>query len=357
MYIFLLKERYHIDLSSQIFLTSFSIHLNKLILRARLNRTIENPLSETLRVSSPLIFDMAVYIGLDLMDRFNIEISKDEIAFLAIHIGSELDRRSSNDKLLKAILLCPNYLSISDNIFNQLHKFFGNQLEFTQNFETVDELKKFTFEHTDDDIILFTTIPINFTSRMKIINISPINLELQLNEIQNIVSKHQEFLKRRNYETAIKQYFNPKLFNLLSSSYNKKQVINLMSAQLKNEGYVLDNFEENVWKRESAASTSFGNIAIPHSTVNDSIKTGIAISIIPNGITWNNNEVKLVLLISIRESDLGHFRGLYEALISLFSEQEILSKVQKCCSFDDFMNLIQNSISNDNLSEMPSSEI
>ena len=93
-------------------------------------------------------------------------------------------------------------------------------------------------------------------------------------------------------------------------------------------------------KREQAATTAFGQIAIPHSMKMDCEKTGLAIAISPAGIQWGTQRVHIVLLIAINEKDSHLFKELYEALILLFSDPSILEVLRQCKTFEEFTNVI-----------------
>ena len=91
-----INSLYMIDLSSDTFTTPFSLHLKNLLFRAEKGRFTSNPMADTIRNNSPVVFDIAIYISLDLMDRFHININEDETAFLAMHVGAEIERQADN---------------------------------------------------------------------------------------------------------------------------------------------------------------------------------------------------------------------------------------------------------------------
>ena len=84
-------------------------------------------MAETIKNNSPLIFDIAIYISLDLAERFSIKINEDETAFLAMHIGSEIERQADNKDKIPVAILCPNYHNMADQIMNSLMLNFGTQ--------------------------------------------------------------------------------------------------------------------------------------------------------------------------------------------------------------------------------------
>ncbi|MFQ7536009.1 MAG: BglG family transcription antiterminator [Clostridium sp.] len=127
-YVRMIDNLYMIDLSANTFITPFALHLKNLIFRAKTGRSTKNPMTQAIKNNSPIVFDIAIYIALDLMDRYHFMVNEDETAFLAIHIGAEIERQSANIYKIPAILICPDYHDMASGILNTMMMNFGNQL-------------------------------------------------------------------------------------------------------------------------------------------------------------------------------------------------------------------------------------
>lgn len=186
---------YMVDLSSKTFKTPFTLHLKNLLLRAESGKYTSNPMAETIKNNSPLIFDIAIYISLDLAERFSIKINEDETAFLAMHIGSEIERQADNKDKIPVAILCPNYHNMADQIMNSLMLNFGNQLNMVGSIPSEND-----FNTLDNPVsILFTTIPVTnkimntySNEPLDVVLISPLNLKSQFSIIQNAILQAQE---------------------------------------------------------------------------------------------------------------------------------------------------------------------
>lgn len=334
---------YMVDLSSKAFKTPFTLHLKNLLLRAQSGKYTSNPMAETIKNNSPLIFDIAIYISLDLAERFNIKINEDETAFLAMHIGSEIERQADNKDKIPVAILCTNYHNMADQIMNSLMLNFGNQLNMVGSIHNENDF----YTLNNPVSILFTTIPVttkiintNTNEPLDIVLISPLNLKSQFSIIQNAILQAQEKYRDRKLKVKFNDFFEQSLFVVDSKLKNKKQVLTKLCDCLLVQNYVDTNFEESVYKRENAAGTAFGNVAIPHSIEMNAIKTSIAVAISKEGIQWNSNIVHIVLLLAINKADRRSFRALYESLISLFSEDKVIQEIRNCTSFDEFKSII-----------------
>lgn len=341
-----INNLYMIDLSSNTFTTPFALHLKNLIFRGKTGRFTKNPMTYAIKNNSPIVFDIAIYIALDLMKRYNFLIDEDETAFLAIHIGAEIERQTANTYKIPSILVCPNYYDMASGILNTLMMNFGNQLNLICSVADEDQLKRKLQEQNIS--IIFTTIPLtqhDFYSKIKVVPISPLNLTNQFDTIQSVILKEIEDEKNLELSTNFHIFFEKDLFlydDNISSS--KEQVLASLCDKLIEKNYVDPNFYENVCRRENAATTAFGDIAIPHSVEMDAIKTSIAVMISNNGIHWGSNTVYIIFLLAINKADKREFRNIYESLISLFSEPSIISLVRNCTCFKDLENLIYNKI-------------
>lgn len=334
---------YMVDLSSKAFKTPFTLHLKNLLLRAQSGKYTSNPMAEIIKNNSPLIFDIAIYISLDLAERFNIKINEDETSFLAMHIGSEIERQADNKDKVPVAILCPNYHNMADQIMNSLMLNFGNQLNMVGSIHNEND-----FCTLNNPVsILFTTIPVtntiintNTNEPLDIVSISPLNLNSQFSIIQNAILQSQEKYRDRKLKVKFNDFFEPDLFVADSKLKSKKQVLAKLCDCLLVQNYVDTSFEESVYKRENAAGTAFGNVAIPHSVEMNAIKTSIAVAVSKEGFQWDSNIVHVVLLLAINKADRRSFRALYESLISLFSEDKVIQEIRNCISFDEFKSII-----------------
>lgn len=335
---------YMIDLSDDSFVAPFSLHLKNLLLRAKMNNFTHNPIAESVKLNNPIIFDIAIFVGLDLSERYSITLNEDELAFLAMHIGAEIERQNTNKSKTPAILLCPNYHNMCRDLLNKLLLNFGNQINIVRTISNEQQLIAVEEEFDSLDFkILFTVLPLKGPHNFTTISISPYSLNQQYNLIQEIISSNQNKYKYSEFKKNFHTFFEEKLF-FYEDFKEKDEVISCICDKLKQLNYVDDNFKDNIYKRENAASTSFGNIAIPHSMEMDAVKTSIAVAISKKGIQWGTDTVHLVLLIAINKADKNVFRNLYESFISLFSESNMIFEIKKCNTFNKFKTLIYNEI-------------
>ena len=163
-------------------------------------------------------------------------------------------------------------------------------------------------------------------------------------DLKQIFEKIQEVMDQKKLQIlseSFSDFFHESLFYLhTDGSIKKEQLIRILHDKLYAQGYTSPSFYEDVIKREEAASTAFGCIAVPHSMKMDASKTGIALALSKQGITWDKQIVHVVLLIAIHEQESHLFRKLYEALLLLFSQEHVPDQIRECKTFQEFKQLL-----------------
>ncbi|TGY38969.1 PRD domain-containing protein [Clostridium sartagoforme] len=332
-----IKVNYLLDLNTPEFITPFSLHLKKLIFRIQHGKVEKNPILKHIKKTLPMIYDISTYVSLYINNFFGNEvIAEDEIGFIALHIGAEIHRQKSDSEKISTILVLPKYLELESYVKNQILKSFHENLNIVDSIYSYEYLHNFS--HTAELII--TTFPLSYfknTNIFEIVSISPFfNSEDQLKIHEGIDS----IKKKRLNQILINQFdyfFNKELFHLDNGSYKDEyDVINFLAKDLINKNYAPKEFLTHIINREKLTSTAFNNVSVPHQFFIETMKTGTNILISKEGIRWKNNLVHIVLMVCIKNEDKKNFTFLYEALLNLFTQDDIVKIVKTSTSFEDF---------------------
>ena len=329
-----LNRQYHLNLNQSALLLPLALHFKNLFSRFENNTSLKNPLLDTIRTSCPILFDCAVFVADYLEKEYHVSITEDEIAYIAMHIGADIERQKQDDAKLQCVLLCPNYQNLQSELCNALLIHFDAQICIIACCSYEEELAELDYD------LLFTTIePIN--TYEEVIKIAPFASGLDLTMI---FTRIQELLDHRRLQILSRQFphfFSPVLFLYADDApQSQEEVLRSLSERLHAQGAVPPSFLRDVLKREKAASTAFGDVAVPHSLHMDAKQTAVAVLIAPKGVKWEGQLVHVVLLIAINEQDSHLFQKLYEALILLFSQPHFLKRLRDCRSFADFSALV-----------------
>lgn len=328
-------EHFFINLDSDNFITPFMLHLKNLKNRLIKNNLLKNPMLDSIKISCPTIYDISTFIAYQLTLSFHENVNEDEIAFIALHVGTEIERQKKEETKVSCLLLCPEYLNITSTLHKKIMMDFGDQLTIQKSISFENEILGNNFD------LLITTVPVLESTNYFTVLLPPFPMSYEKNKILDAIIRIETTKKSQILTNNLNFYFNEKLFYSMNEDISKSAVINELAERMINLGYVEENFKEEIWKRETASSTAFMNIAIPHPMKMSAYKTSIGVVISHKGIDWGNQHfVNVVFMIAFNKIDNKHFHALYESLVLLFNEPIVISEIKKCKNFNDFKNIV-----------------
>ena len=328
-------EHFFINLDSDNFITPFMLHLKNLKNRLIKNNLLKNPMLDSIKISCPTIYDISTFIAYQLTLSFHENVNEDEIAFIALHVGTEIERQKKEETKVSCLLLCPEYLNITSTLHKKIMMDFGDQLTIQKSISFENEILGNNFD------LLITTVPVLESTNYFTVLLPPFPMSYEKNKILDAIIRIENTKKSQILTNNLNFYFNAKLFYSMNEDISKSAVINELAERMINLGYVEENFKEEIWKRETASSTAFMNIAIPHPMKMSAYKTSIGVVISHKGIDWGNQHfVNVVFMIAFNKIDNKHFHALYESLVLLFNEPIVISEIKKCKNFNDFKDIV-----------------
>lgn len=328
-------EHFFINLDSDNFITPFMLHLKNLKNRLIKNNLLKNPMLDSIKISCPTIYDISTFIAYQLTLSFHENVNEDEIAFIALHVGTEIEGQKKEETKVSCLLLCPEYLNITSTLHKKIMMDFGDQLTIQKSISFENEILGNNFD------LLITTVPVLESTNYFTVLLPPFPMSYEKNKILDAIIRIENTKKSQILTNNLNFYFNEKLFYSMNEDISKSAVINELAERMINLGYVEENFKEEIWKRETASSTAFMNIAIPHPMKMSAYKTSIGVVISHKGIDWGNQHfVNVVFMIAFNKIDNKHFHALYESLVLLFNEPIVISEIKKCKNFNDFKDIV-----------------
>lgn len=331
-----ISEQYDVNLATQSFLMPFCLHLKNLIERNQKGVFARNSLAKTVREECPLTYDIGTSLSIRLANKYGLTLSEDEIAFVALHVGAELERQRLDDTKVKGALLCPDYHGMAGALLEQLELAHSATLDIVACVPDENGLTGVAYD------LLITTVPVNEASHPRVVNIPPFSRG-GFPDISDAILSVRQDKELQALEARFDDYFSETLFFPQVEGMSREEIIKLLCSRLQELGYVDEFFDKDVLQREHASNTAFGAIAIPHAASMSANKTCISVATSTEGITWGSAAVRLVLLFAISDVDKGAFRTLYEAMIGLLSEGEATDLLSRATSFDEFRHAVMRS--------------
>ena len=336
--VYLIQQAYAVNLDTENFIIPFALHLKNLMLRAKNSTNIKNPMLESIQSQHLILFDMALYVSLQLEKKHKIYISQDEVAFIALHIGGEIERQKNNNPKVRVVLLCPSYMNIESRLYNELLINFSNDINIVASVRDSHQLEELNYD------LLISTVRIKVPAACETAVISPFMTSGDKLEIQEKIENSLNNKKNKMLTRHFNDYFEKELFFVSNRPLDKMEVIDILVGNLYEKEYVRRDYREHVLMRERAACTAFGKIAIPHSVEMNAYKTCASVMISGKGIRWENQIVYVVLMIAINKLDNHVFKELYESLVIIFSEETNIELFRECKSYEEFESTLKSII-------------
>lgn len=330
-----LNENYFIDTENDEFVVKFSVHIHNLLRRLEHEYTTKNPLTEHIKNSCPLIFECAVGVANCLSQLTGFRVDEDEIAYIALHIGGNLETWEKQKDKLGCILLSPQYYDLADIMMEKIEGSFSDDMVVKTVITKPSELRSVRRE----DLII-STMALEPEDGQQVVQVNPFLHERDLAAIRKKIAEIKQAKKKERLRKMLLQITSPELFSKNGDISDRKQALSHMVRALEVNGYVGEGFMAEVEDREAHSSTAFGRLAVPHSLKMEASRTGMYILLSDKPISWGEHMVNVVLLFAINRQDRELFHEIFDNLIVLLLEYQSLEKALGSSSYEEFIESI-----------------
>ncbi len=194
----------------------------------------------------------------------------------------------------------------------------------------------------DPDIII-TTAPLKHTLKIPTVNIT---LFVNHEDESKVFQALNELDKKKNHSEfveLIKGLMRQDLFYVKKNMKGSTEIIEYLCKELISKGLANESYKEDVLKRENISATSFVyGFAVPHSIEVSANESCISTMILNTPVKWGEYEVKLVILLAIRETDNHLLRVFFDWLSSIVTDS---NKFSQLLEIDSHEKLIKEIIS------------
>jgi len=329
----LVLEEYVVDFRDEAFITRLAIHLGNLVARARENAHTRNPLTRSIKSSYPLIFDIAVYIASIVQKERGITVDDDEISYIALHLGSHLERVSRREERVSCTIVCPSYYDLHAILRTRVERELGSEVsvEFVVTRTDVDPR-----ELTSDLVI--STIP-TVALRDGVVIVQPFLTDDDIDAIRLAVSRVRRQRRRSRIADELVEYFDPALFFTTPPGDDAESIIRGMGAALVEAGVIDEAYVTAALERERMSSTAFTEaLAVPHAMGLTAEKTAIAIALSSTPIEWGEARVSVIAFIAFSAEGRARFQPLFDQFIEVFAtRRDVTELVRDSTDFTRFI--------------------
>ncbi len=331
----MIEENYSIKIDDPEFFARFSLHIENLIVRSKNNHFCKNPLTEEIKKSCPLIYDISVMLASLIKEKIHISINDDEIAFIAFHLGSAFEIQKLLSTKINAVLYCPNYYDLNSKLLKKINRSMSEDVILTNIITSENELKDLKKCE-----LIITTIPFSNIPAIPFILINIFfnaQSQMKLNDKINDIKLSK---KKMEFKSYLKKIIHPDFFEKSRKCFEKNEALSYMGNKLLHKGYVNASFFDDVLEREQISSTALGTFAIPHTLKMKANKTNISVLITEKPIDWDGKKVRLVLMLCFNANERAIFHKIFDPLTIILSEPKNVESVLACNTYEELLNII-----------------
>ena len=327
------SEEYLVDLDDEDFIVRLSLHIRNLVARAQENSYSRNPMTRSIKGSFPMIYELAVYIASQIQRREGITINEDEIAYIALHVGSQLERQNLREERVTCAIVCPNYYDMHLILRQRLESELGSELQV----DVVITRADLDWAALSSDIVV-TTIQAP-TARDNVVVIGPFLTDADFDAIRRTIAVIRRHRRRMDIKDELLQYFDERLFSRNLPADSEAEMIGTLGRSMVRLGVIDDAYVEGAIERERMSSTAFSDsIAVPHAMAMSATRTAIAIVVNEAPMAWGENRVNVIALIAFSESGRRAFQTVFDQLVEVFSDRDDMQRiVRNAVDFPSFI--------------------
>lgn len=330
-----------IDLANDYHLKNMLIsHIGPMIFRLQKSIAVNNPVAEEVKKQYSVLYNVVWLSVRELTEEFNIKMTADEAAFLAIHFQIAVEKVHTS---LNILVICPHGIATSELIVSKLKRLILDTDKIKK--IDLDDLDKIDLSNVD---FIVSSVKLE-KIKVPVFEVSPVITEQEMKEISRFFNENLD--KNRFLKSSEKIETNNNLIRelldeniLLKSKAKNKDEVFKEILKISNELNRKNNlFLDSIIKREDMGSTSvYTGISIPHCDPKYVNKSQLGIITLDKPIKWGKNLVKIVLLIAITDEDIDSTKDILIKIYGKIENKNFIEKLWKSKTKDELISTLIN---------------
>jgi transcriptional antiterminator len=306
---------------------SLLLHLKPAIRRMKYGLKADNPLLNRIKYEYTGIY-IAVLTSIDELEK-ECEISFDtnEIGYICLHIVAAVNR-IQRGSYLKTCLICDGGITMSKYLESVIQK----QIKEIEIVKTITTSSLYEKIFKDFDLILDSRNAIT-NNRENWIKINEFMESNDINVIKGWIVNRQLNLFNKDKELA---FLKKNVFIFKEQVKTRDEILKKYGQYLEDINYVKSGYTKSLIDREEKTSTSVGRaVAVPHGNKELVITQSLIIIKLSSPIVWGDQEVELVMLLSINFNDDQQTKYFFKRLYQIISDEHLLNKLKEVENLND----------------------
>jgi lichenan operon transcriptional antiterminator len=328
-------KTYAIDLRTEIFFTRFSYHIKNMLTRAEQNIDVNMHMAGSIKRTYPMVFAIAVHIANLIHPDKSYTISEEEIALIALYVGTIIEEKKGLDEKLSCIIITPDYYIVKESIIKNFRDILGKYIYIRDIYSDMNQIKTLN----DFDLVLSTT-PLDVTFSIPFLQINPIMNDEDIKNILDYVDEVKKIKEKKIIRNQISHFFHKEIFFTDTSFETSHEVIEYVCDIMVAKQFADSDFKEKIYQHEEIGSSDYGAVAITHPLDNECNHSAISVLIQKKPIKWGRNDVNMVFIFSLRDIDGDLFKDVFGLILDLITDQQHYDKLLEIKDFDQFVDMI-----------------
>ena len=332
-----INDNFDIDFSDDEALVSgLGNHISSLIEQQKTNTSMSNVYLKEIKRKYPLVFEMAVHVGEVLSERLEKKVGENELSFIALHLGAAYDRVNNPSKY-RAVVVIPNNQMLSKVFIDRINLRFEERMTVISHYNMFDERQIVV----DSPNLIISTVPLKHYLEIPTLQLSLLFNYEDESKVFQLLNQLDKVRYRERFQKMMEHLTKRKLFYRKERVRDAKEAIVYLCDKLIKKGLADENYKSDVMKRERISSTSFvQGFAVIHSIEITTSESCIATLTLSNPVQWGNFEVRLVILLAIREEDNRLMSIFFDWLSNLVMDSQKLSALLSAKDQNEFIRSI-----------------
>lgn len=312
-------------------------HIPPMLYRLREGIKINNPFVSQIKQDFSLLFNLIWIVISECEKELGIIFNEDEIGFLTIHFQSALERTKHGKKIL---VVCQNGIATTELLVNRISRILPSLV--TIEIASLNEINSDMLQGVD---LVISTVNLSL-SEVKVIVVSPLLSEQDIKNITKVYNENLIIQDDIDDITFSFLHLNDHIKHdsiFLNNNFNSKnELLTNIGQQLVLQQIITPDFVEGMIIREAMGGTDLPTgVAIPHSNPKFVKQTAIVIVTNTKAIKWNENLVKLIIIICIAEHDRMKLKKILSDIYSLVKNKSVINQLCEKSNSQELINYLK----------------
>ena len=324
-----IAEHFSVELNGDAFSAKLSLHVQNLVGRAREHNYSRNPMARTIKITYPLIYEIAVFAAHEIGREMHIAMGDDEISYLALHVGAALERSAPVEEPVTCTVICPGYHGLHLQLMQRLDKIFGSELKIDSLIARAELLNPQP-DVPGSDLVLTTVATLGSAAPRAgtLVSIHPFLTENDVISVRQAVGGVRRRRRRAPLRAALLGLFEPALFERNLEAGSPEELIRILGDRMITAGVIGPETVNGAIVRETLSSTAFTDtLAVPHPFEPVATRSAISIAVNETAVQWGGSQVNVVAFLALAPGDQAIFCGVFNQLISAFADHDEAARI------------------------------